>query len=231
MSLIIKQSTAVQNIVFFMTLSSDHISPATGKSPAVTLSKNGGAFASATGAVTEIANGWYKLAADATDSNTLGALALHATAASCDATDMLVGTIVAFDPQAVTRTPKRRNTAQAGSSTTITLDASATTAHCGPGDRIDLESGPGAGNSNWVKAFDAATKIATMVQAWPGAAGNPAIGTVFQVWAAGGAPPVVVTAHDDGTLPASLDSFRGVTATGTGYAGDPIRPTGVPASI
>lgn len=107
MSYPIKQSTAVQPLLFFLTLASDHISPATGKSPAVKLSKNGGTGVSPSGAISEIDStnlpGWYKVAPNATDSNTLGPLALAATAASCDNCDMVVAHIVAYDPQDAVR--------------------------------------------------------------------------------------------------------------------------------
>lgn len=79
-----KQSTSTYHILIYMVLSIDHITPATGKTVSVTLSKNAAAFGAAAGAVTEIANGWYKLAADATDSNTLGSLAIRAAATGCD---------------------------------------------------------------------------------------------------------------------------------------------------
>ena len=47
----------------------DFASPEPSKSPAVTISKNGGAFASLTGtpAVSEISNGWYKVTVPAAD--------------------------------------------------------------------------------------------------------------------------------------------------------------------
>ena len=99
MSYDIKQSSTECVLLFFLTLSSDHISPATGLSPTVTLSKNGGAFASPSGAVSEIANGWYKVAANATDTNTLGPLALHASVSTADNCDMIVGNVVKYDPQ------------------------------------------------------------------------------------------------------------------------------------
>jgi len=99
MSYDIKQSSTESALLFFMVLSSDHISPATGLSPTVTLSKNGGAFASPSGAVTEIANGWYKVAGNATDTGTLGPLALHASVATADNCDMIVANVVAYDPQ------------------------------------------------------------------------------------------------------------------------------------
>lgn len=76
----IKQSTATLALVFYMVDDADGITPKTGLSPTVTLSKNGGAFASPAGAVSEISGGFYKVAPNSTDSNTLGMLALKATA-------------------------------------------------------------------------------------------------------------------------------------------------------
>ena len=65
----IAQSTAYV-AVFKAFLSSDHLSEATGKTIAITISKNGGAFgnpnAGATNA-TEISSGWYKVSLDTTD--------------------------------------------------------------------------------------------------------------------------------------------------------------------
>jgi hypothetical protein len=63
----------------------------------VTLSKNGAAFASPAGAVSEIGSGWYQVAGNATDTGTLGPLLLHATATGADATDVFYE-VVAFDP-------------------------------------------------------------------------------------------------------------------------------------
>ena len=67
-----KQSSTSYPMNFFMADSTDHIAGKTGLEPTVTISKNGGAFAAAAGAVTEIGNGWYSLAGNATDRNTLG---------------------------------------------------------------------------------------------------------------------------------------------------------------
>ena len=80
--------------------SSDHVSGKTGLSPTVTISKNGGAFASPAGSVTEIGSGLYKVAANAGDSDTLGPLVLHATATGADPTDWLYP-VVAYDPLTV----------------------------------------------------------------------------------------------------------------------------------
>ena len=68
-------------------LTSDHVSAATGKTVAVVISKNGGAFgnpsAGATNA-TEISNGWYYVDLSTTDTGTLGPLLVRGTSASCD---------------------------------------------------------------------------------------------------------------------------------------------------
>lgn len=86
MSFIIPQSTAVV-VVFKAFLASDHVSEATGKTIAITISKAGGAFgnpnAGATNA-TEISSGWYKVTLDTTDTGTLGHLAIRGAVASID---------------------------------------------------------------------------------------------------------------------------------------------------
>ncbi len=85
---ILKQSTTYTRM-FLLVQSADHITGLTGATPAVTLSKAGGAFASAGGSITEVSSGWYKIALTTTDSNTLGDLAYHCTAASADPTDFV----------------------------------------------------------------------------------------------------------------------------------------------
>lgn len=97
----VKQSTTAYPLIFFMTDSADHVSGKTGLTCTVTISKNGGSFASPSGAVTEIGNGWYKVAGNATDTATLGLLALHATASGADPTDSSYE-VVAVDPQSAT---------------------------------------------------------------------------------------------------------------------------------
>lgn len=84
-------------LTFLLVSSTDHVSPVTGATATVTLSKDGAAFAAPAGAVTEIANGWYALAGNATDRNTLGSLILHATATGADPLDVQYD-IVAYDP-------------------------------------------------------------------------------------------------------------------------------------
>src|SRR3954467_12496965 len=82
----IPQSTS-KLVVFKAYLASDHVTEATGKTIAITISKAGGAFgnpnAGATNS-TEISSGWYKVTLDTTDTATLGILALRGSAATID---------------------------------------------------------------------------------------------------------------------------------------------------
>ena len=94
----IRQSSTAYPLVFLMIDSTDHLSAKTGLSPTVTIRKVGGSFASPSGSVTEIANGWYQVAGNATDSGTLGPLLLHATATGADPSDTLYE-VVAHDVQ------------------------------------------------------------------------------------------------------------------------------------
>lgn len=95
---LLQRSSAAQPLLFLLVSSTDHVTGLTGATPTVTLSKNGAAFAAPTGAVTELGSGWYKVAGNATDTNTLGPLILHATATGADPCDVEYE-VVAFDPQ------------------------------------------------------------------------------------------------------------------------------------
>lgn len=79
-----KQSTTTYPLSVLMVSSADHSTPQTGKTVTATLSKNGGAFASASGAVSEVSAGIYTLAGNATDRNTLGSLIAKFSATGCD---------------------------------------------------------------------------------------------------------------------------------------------------
>jgi hypothetical protein len=96
----ILQSSAQSVLLFYMTDSVDHLSAKTGLTCTVTISKNGGAFATPSGAVSEVGNGWYKVAGNGSDTNTLGPIALRATAAGADNCDIIVVNVVGYDPQA-----------------------------------------------------------------------------------------------------------------------------------
>jgi hypothetical protein len=92
-----QQNSTAHPIPFLMIASADHVAGLAGIVPTVTVSKDGGAFAAPAGAVTELAQGWYVLAGNAADRNTLGAFLLHATAAGADPCDAQY-TIVGYDP-------------------------------------------------------------------------------------------------------------------------------------
>lgn len=101
MSYQIKNASTVYPLLFLMVQSSDHMTGLVGLTPTVTLRKPGGTFAAPAGAVTEVGNGWYQVAGNATDTNTNGPLILHATGTAADPVDM-VFEVVAFNPQSAT---------------------------------------------------------------------------------------------------------------------------------
>lgn len=86
--MLLKQSTAYTRM-FKLISSTDHISLKTGVSPVVNISKAGGAFGAAGGTVTEVSNGWYKVALTTTDTNTLGDIAFYITGTGADDTDFV----------------------------------------------------------------------------------------------------------------------------------------------
>ncbi len=80
----IKQSTGTFLYVYLVD-ATDGYTPETGiTGPTITVSKSGGAFAAPNdGTWTELASGWYKMALDATDTDTLGSLAVNVVATGC----------------------------------------------------------------------------------------------------------------------------------------------------
>ena len=75
---ILKQSQAY-NRVFNMLSSSNNITPCTGSTLTVVISKNGVGFTSPAGTVTEIANGFYYIALTVLDTSAVGDLAYYIT--------------------------------------------------------------------------------------------------------------------------------------------------------
>lgn len=79
--------SVTKKVVFRAILSTDHVTPATGKTVAITISKNGAAFgnpnAGATNA-TEISSGFYKFDLDGTDTGTQGPLAWRGAVSGID---------------------------------------------------------------------------------------------------------------------------------------------------
>lgn len=107
---------------------------ATGKTVAITISKNGAAFgnpsAGATNA-TEIGNGWYYYAPSATDTGTNGILIVRGTAASCDNTTALHHVV-----------PATNGRLSALPATAVTTNASLLTSGTGT-DQLSVASGRG----------------------------------------------------------------------------------------
>ena len=79
---------------WFMVQSSDHITGATSLTVSTVISKNGSTtWVVPAGAVSEIGNGWYKIAPNSTDVNTYGPIAVHATATNADPFDGVVAQV------------------------------------------------------------------------------------------------------------------------------------------
>lgn len=91
------QSTAY-TVTMKVFLTSDHITPATSKTVAITISKAGGAFgnpAAGASTATEISGGWYKFALGTGDTDTLGDLIVVGTASSCDPSEQICHVVAA----------------------------------------------------------------------------------------------------------------------------------------
>jgi hypothetical protein len=108
---VIKQGTAPV-IVFLMVLATDHVTGATGLTVTAKISKNGGAGATATNAVTAVdatnLPGWYQVALTAAETGTVGDLILRATATGADQADRLLdvesGSISSLDYNVLVQT-------------------------------------------------------------------------------------------------------------------------------
>jgi hypothetical protein len=92
-----QQNSTVYPVTFFLVQSGDHITGLAGAMPIVTISKNGAAFASASGTIAEIGSGWYAWAANTSDRSALGELAVHVEATGADPVDFNLE-IVPWDP-------------------------------------------------------------------------------------------------------------------------------------
>lgn len=94
----LKQNQTAHPLIFKLVLTTDRLTPATGKAASlvVTLSKNGGVPAAAVGPRSEIGGGYYQTAGNAADCDTLGPLLVLATATGSEGS--AEHQIVAFDP-------------------------------------------------------------------------------------------------------------------------------------
>lgn len=76
------------SIPFPMFLTGGNV-PAVGVSPVVQIAKEGGSFAAPFGAINNIGNGFFRIAANIHDTDTPGTLCLSATAPGCDPTTLI----------------------------------------------------------------------------------------------------------------------------------------------
>lgn len=86
---LLKKDTA-RDVVVFMTDVNDHTTGKTGLTLTITASKDAGSFNSISPTVTELTNGWYKLALTTSHIDTKGDFALHITGSGADPTDVLM---------------------------------------------------------------------------------------------------------------------------------------------
>ena len=77
-------SGTTPKVPILLVSTADDKTAVTAVTPTVQISKNGGAFAAATNAASEISNGWYTVALTATETNTTGPLLIRATATGAD---------------------------------------------------------------------------------------------------------------------------------------------------
>lgn len=161
--------------------STDHIAGKTGLTPTVTLSKNGGSFAAASGAVAEIGNGWYSLGGNATDRNTLGELGIHATGTGADPYDEKY-VIVPWD----LFTPQISQyyisgTVVSATSTTVTASGSfSSTSNVYNNSILVMTSGSLLGVSLPIIGYAGSTKVFTLKQSFPGSL-TPSANDTFAV--------------------------------------------------
>ncbi|GAJ14592.1 unnamed protein product [marine sediment metagenome] len=85
------KNVALSNFGFLMVLSSDHITPAAGKTITAQISKDGGAFATCTNSVVELSNGFYKIDLTEAEMNA-DVIALKFTEATCDQRSLTIVT-------------------------------------------------------------------------------------------------------------------------------------------
>lgn len=85
----IEKNTALNNFMFFMRQSVDHVSPATGLTVTATRSLDGAAFSACSNAAVELGSGWYKINLAPSDMNG-DVIALKFTATGADQRNLTV---------------------------------------------------------------------------------------------------------------------------------------------
>jgi hypothetical protein len=173
----LRQSTTITINMGAFVDKTDGVTPETGVSPTVKLSKNGGTLAarnSAT-AITHDADGHYKVELNATDTNTLGRLRATVTDAA---------THLAVWEDFMVLTPAEWDTRYAGlaaiqsaTSSTVVLDTGASAVDdYYNGDLVVIMTGTGAGQSRYIQDYTGSTKTAAITPNW---ATTPTTGATF----------------------------------------------------
>lgn len=213
----LKQSQNTYPIVFgALVLSTDHITGATGKTLTVTISKNGGAFSAPSGAITEVGNGFYQIAANSTDTNTLGCLKVHATASGCDVydEDFLV---VGYDPFSALSTLTQ--TQVTGGAYALATDGSG---------NVKISAGSGAGQLDFTSGVVKSDLQTIKTRAVVDPGGSVTVPTSISSFAAGqnvGTATSVtgavgsVTGNVGGNVVGSVGSVTGSVGSVTGNVG------------
>ncbi len=184
----------------------DGVTPEVAVTTAVRLKKNGaGAVArSSATAIAHDENGYYNVALDTTDTNTLGFMRLMMTDAATH-----LGVWEDFNvlpPDIYDERYGPQYTLTGAASTTATLDASASAVNdFYLGSMIEITSGTGAGQTRRITAYVGATKVATVHTAW---ATTPT-GATFRII---------------GDAPVDIGRIVNVALTGTGSGGSPWQP-------
>ena len=214
----LEKDSAALDIPFFMADDTDHITGKTGLSPTVTISKDGGSFAAPSGAVSEIANGWYKIAGNATDTNTVGALLIHATGTDADDHDSMHQVKETIADQVWDDDNSLRTTTDSAGDALRLLGTSDGTAQSGTASTIQLATGAdsnddyynfqlvaivdgvGAGQCRRISDYTGSTRTATVDVNWitnPDNTSKYLIIADAEDTAAGGGPVTLTTASED----------------------------------
>jgi hypothetical protein len=248
---IVRQSTA-RTVTVGPILDADGVAVTDGVVGDMKISKNGAAPAALNGSatLTHRHTGFYSLALTASDLDTVGTaeVTIDDTVNACPMKELSVIEEAVYDALfAASATGRlgifRTSTAQAGSTTTITLDASASAVDdfynaC----QVAIISGTGAGQVRMIADYVGSTKVATIdiYRAWATAPDNtsvfeilPAAGVPLSGWGGVTTTSLLAAANIGGgtTLPAVYarvthlkdDSTAATNAAsffdGTGYAG------------
>lgn len=175
----LRESTAVTINLGPFVDKTDGVTPETGVTMTVKLSKNGGTMAARNSgtAITHDADGYYKVALNTIDTNTRGDLRIMATDAATHVPvwrDCNVLSAAAYDAKYGADL-----VLQAAASGTATLDTGASAVDdYYNGALLVITSGPGVGQTRRIIDYVGSTKVATIDTAW---ITNPTSSSTFQI--------------------------------------------------